>query len=32
VAAGKPALIPWICLEEQFGQGYGRIIDFKRVF
>jgi hypothetical protein len=32
VAAGKPALVPWICLQEQFGQGYGRIIDFKRVF
>ena len=32
VALGKPALVPWISLQEQFGQGYDRIRDFKRVF
>jgi hypothetical protein len=32
VPSGKPALVPWVALQEQFGQGYGRIIDFKRVF
>jgi hypothetical protein len=32
VHPGKPALVPWISLQEQFGQGYDRIRDFKRVF
>ena len=25
-------LVPWVCLKEQFGQDYGRIRDFRRVF
>lgn len=27
-----PALVPWVCLKEQFGLGYGRMDNFKRVF
>jgi hypothetical protein len=28
----KPAFIPWASLWEQFGQGYRRIVDFRRFF
>jgi hypothetical protein len=28
----KPALVPWTSLQEQFGQGYDRLRDFRRVF
>lgn len=28
----RPALVPWISLKEQFGQGYDRMDNFKRVF
>ncbi len=28
----KPALVPWVSLHAQFGQGYSRICDFKREF
>ena len=28
----KPAFIPWVSLKEQFGQGYNRMVDFKRAF
>jgi Plasmid encoded RepA protein len=27
-----PALVPWVSLKEQFGLGYGRMDNFKRVF
>ena len=30
VHPGKPALIPWVSLQEQFGVGYKRIRDFRR--
>jgi hypothetical protein len=29
---GKPAFAPWVSLKEQFGQDYGRMVDFRRVF
>jgi hypothetical protein len=32
VTPGKPAFIPWTALRDQFGQGYGRMDNFKRVF
>ena len=32
VHPGKPALIPWVSLQEQFGAGYARMDNFKRVF
>jgi hypothetical protein len=32
VEPGKPAFIPWTALHSQFGQGYGRIRDFRAVF
>jgi Plasmid encoded RepA protein len=35
VPIGRPALVPWIgtnSLMEQFGQGYGRLRNFKRFF
>ncbi|MCA9182353.1 MAG: hypothetical protein KDA51_12895, partial [Planctomycetales bacterium] len=32
VPAGKSQLVPWVCLHEQFGQGYARIRDFRRAF
>jgi len=32
VEQGKSALIPWTALYEQFGQGYERIRDFRRVY
>ena len=32
VEAGKPALVPWTSLHEQFGHGYERLRDFRRVF
>ena len=32
VNPGKPALVPWVSLKEQFGQGYDRMDNFKRVF
>jgi len=28
----KPAFVPWVSLWEQFGQGYDRVRDFRRVF
>jgi len=28
----KPALVPWVSLKEQFGEGYHRMVDFRRVF
>ena len=28
----RPAFIPWAALKDQFGQGYGRMNNFKRVF
>jgi Plasmid encoded RepA protein len=28
----KPTLVPWAMLKEQFGQGYDRMDNFKRVF
>ena len=28
----RPAFVPWVCLKEQFGNDYGRIVDFRRVF
>lgn len=32
VDPAKPAFIPWTSLHEQFGQGYDRLRDFRRVF
>jgi hypothetical protein len=32
VPPGKPAFVPWASLKEQFGQGYGRMNNFKRFF
>lgn len=32
VAAGKPSLVPWVSMKEQFGQDYARMVDFRRVF
>ena len=32
IAAGKPQFVPWSSLYEQFGQGFGRIRDFRRQF
>jgi hypothetical protein len=32
VEEGKRALVPWTSLHEQFGSGYERIRDFRRVF
>jgi hypothetical protein len=32
IGKGKPALVPWTALHDQFGQGYERIRDFRRVF
>jgi hypothetical protein len=32
VPAGKPQLVPWISLQEQFGQGFSRIRKFREVF
>ena len=32
VARGRPQLVPWTALHEQFGQGYGRIRKFREVF
>jgi hypothetical protein len=28
----KPGFVPWTCLQDQFGQGYDRIRDFRRRF
>jgi hypothetical protein len=28
----KPAFVPWISLKEQFGHGYDRMVDFRRIF
>jgi hypothetical protein len=28
----KPALVPWVSLQEQFGPDYGRLRNFRRVF
>ena len=32
VPVGKSQLVPWVSLYEQFGQGFGRIRDFRRRF
>jgi hypothetical protein len=32
VPAGKPQLVPWDSLHEQFGQGFARVRDFRRRF
>ena len=32
VDPAKPALVPWVALKKQFGSGYGRMDNFKRVF
>lgn len=32
VEPGRAALVPWVSLHEQFGQGYERVRDFRRVF
>ena len=32
IPAGKSQLVPWTSLQEQFGQGFGRIRDFRRRF
>ena len=32
IPEGKPQFIPWTALKEQFGHGYNRIDNFKRVF
>jgi hypothetical protein len=32
IPEGKPQFIPWTALQEQFGQGYGRIRKFREVF
>jgi hypothetical protein len=32
IARGKPAFVPWVSLKEQFGHGYDRMDNFKRVF
>jgi hypothetical protein len=32
VSPAKPQFIPWTALHEQFGQGFGRIRDFRRSF
>lgn len=32
VSPAQPALVPWTSVKDQFGQGYTRIRDFRRVF
>jgi Plasmid encoded RepA protein len=32
IEPGKPAFVPWVALQEQFGWHYGRVRDFRRVF
>lgn len=32
VEPGKPILVPWSAVKEQFGQGYDRMDNFRRVF
>ncbi len=32
IVRGKPALVPWASLHEQFGQGYAHVREFRRVF
>jgi hypothetical protein len=32
VDPAKPAFVPWLSLKEQFGQGYDRMDNFKRIF
>lgn len=32
VPAGKPQFIPWAALYDQFGQGFTRVRDFRRLF
>jgi hypothetical protein len=32
IPPGKPQFIPWTALKEQFGQGYGRMVDFRGRF
>jgi len=32
IASGKPIFITWAALKEQFGTGYGRMVEFRRVF
>jgi hypothetical protein len=31
VDPGRPGFVPWASLKEQFGHGYGRMDNFKRV-
>lgn len=32
IPEGKPQFIPWTALQEQFGQGFGRLDNFRRKF
>ena len=32
IPEGRPQFITWAAIKDQFGQGYGRMCDFKRVF
>jgi hypothetical protein len=32
VSPGRPQLITWRALRDQFGHGYGRLVEFRRVF
>ena len=32
IRPGKPQFVPWTSLQEQFGQGFGRLRDFRRRF
>ena len=32
IPAGRPQFITWAAIKDQFGQSYGRMCDFKRVF
>lgn len=32
IKSGTPALLPWSAVQDQFGQGYDRMQDFKRFF
>jgi len=32
IPEGRPQFVPWTALKDQFGQGYERIRDFKRIF
>jgi hypothetical protein len=32
VGPSRPAFIPWKAVKDQFGSGYGRMVEFRRVF